>query len=262
MARTSTAAAADAPHNDVATGLNVLLGFLNGLVILLLFVKMYWYGIDRFALATFLVSAFGWVAIAMLHTANDVKASVKIAAPKIWRVVTLLSAAALFLTFTPTGDRYYPAGVWVNGNKSTLSRNVLALIPFWDKVSFIPGDFQPFLSVQATTADGIPLSCESRAWGIVLDRRDVEKLERFIIEKNGVGDPASFIAGTLNAAVARASEQAIAARTSDDIIRQSAFVIPYHVGTPLGDGLASLRLMWQDGTVSFTCHVWFKASKL
>jgi hypothetical protein len=171
---------------------------------------------------------------------------------------TLVVALAIVSTSSFFWVKSSQGGVWVNTEEktTTLSRGAISIRPFQSSAYFVPLEQSQSTRVKVVANDGIPLTCNVSALGIVLDKEG-EKLEAALTAEPG--NPGVRIAKMLGAEIQAATAQAIGPKSSSEIAQLRQFYIPYHVGSRLGNTLASLGLRWNEGRVHLSCEVIFNS---
>ena len=169
------------------------------------------------------------------------------------RIATIMIPLSLVFVGTPTyGVRIIP-----QTGATTLDNSIIIAMPLWHSVVFVTDSYDRGVTVLFTTRDDIPLRCTVKAHGMKLDWRDGGSLKAFLLDATSAGNPADYIGTTLDDALSRSATAVLAQKTADDIERQRRLVIPYRIGTPLGETFGRLDLVLGDGTVSSSCAVAF-----
>ncbi len=172
-----------------------------------------------------------------------------------WRLTQAVSL--LTLVSVPQFDKNAEE-VWVNTETgaTTIHQPVWSSLVPWRiarTMVSVPTKYYVHRSTNVSTDDGVPLTCTITVSGIVLDmdRLDIETKARELAAMP-LKAPAN-----LSDAFATSAAAVLARESAEDIERHSTLVIPYRIGSRVGDTLQSLGLKWNDGEVGFSCKVRF-----
>lgn len=174
-----------------------------------------------------------------------------------WLLSMQIATIIMPLSLAFVGEPVYGVRINPQTGATTLDSSVIVAVPLLHSVTFVTDDYRPYASVTTTTRDGIPLHCTVNANGIKLDKLDVASLKFFLVDEAHADNPADYIDTTLAATLAKAAVAVISQRTTDEIERQQRFVIPYRIGTPVGDTFRRLHVVWREGSVKTSCAVAF-----
>lgn len=170
-------------------------------------------------------------------------------------VLAITFTAPLSLMFV--GSPTYGVRINVDTGTTSIEKSVMIAVPVLHNVVFTTDDYRPKVTVQITTLDDIPLLCTVSVSGIVFDRRNNLALTSFLLDLARVGNPADYIDAQLQDALRLAAVAVFSKRTTAQIEQERRFVIPYNIGTPVGDVFNRLHLQWQAGEASASCSVAF-----
>lgn len=232
-----------------------LTNFASFVLVLALMYRVSWYG-DQFAFFTVLSALLICLICGIVtHEKGEYNFSGKFAVRKV-KCILLLPLFLIYFVVGPAQEGY-----WVNAanSESTLTRYFLLTPPSSQPIYYVPQKFDQNVHINLKTRDGIPLQCNVDAKGIQLDERDALSLERSLIGLAATNPPEPYINSSLMDVLARNAETVLTGRTSEEIYRQGQFLIPYKIGTPVGDTLSRLMLRWSKGQVTFGCKVPFES---
>ncbi len=115
---------------------------------------------------------------------------------------------------------------------------------------------QKFLDISEIRDDTLILK-DGTLRGILLDDRDPIRLEAMMFNLDPAVEPQSQIGSAVMGSLASASARVLSAKTSVEVAQERQFLIPYNIGTPLGDTFQQYLLKWSGGEVTFSCSVRF-----
>lgn len=230
-----------------------LLNLASTLVAVALLCRAFWYGGDWVSVTACIIAAIIIFATSVaVHEAQYDDAQRR-------ALVTRAVLLALLLPFWGVVG-FGGSGYWVNARsgETTFTRNWLFTWPWPQPIYWVPQDFGQTISIKVMTHDDVPLVCEVQAQGIKLDERVAyDTLEREFVALSSMGPIQPRINGSLVGLLVQASANVLKARTGEEITRQSQFLIPYQIGTPLGDLMSRRFLRWNKGEVAAKCKVLF-----
>jgi hypothetical protein len=229
-----------------------LLNLASTLIALLLLYRAFWYGGDWVS-----VIACSITAVIIFAAAYDIDYPSDARGIRVTRVVLL---GLLLSSWCVVG--FGGSGYWVNARngETTFTRYWLVSMPWPQPIYWVPQDLGQTVSIKVTTRDDVPLTCDIQASGIKLDERvGYDRLEREFVAVSSAGPIEPRINGSLRGRLAQASVDVLKTRTSEEITRQSQFLIPHQIGTPLGDLISRHFLRWDKGEVSAKCRVLFES---
>ena len=173
---------------------------------------------------------------------------------RVWRFAQLVSVSALgLLLWVMPG-----VGIWVIPERAetSLTRSV-----FWTPVFVAPTRYTvewyhaQSAGINVISTDGVPLFCSVFTNGILLNGDDAARLEKFLLGIALTTHPEKYLNGEVETALATSAGAEFRSRSSEEIQRYGQFLIPYKIGSPMGDMLARNLLRWRDGTVTFRCEL-------
>lgn len=229
------------------------------LCLFMLVYRAFWYGGDWVGTALLIAGAFIAALVFVVCSEHPKKRHQN-------QVMRGLRAGALLIVMlfaTKTvGSTPNDLGYWVNmaNGQSTVVRYFLFMpLQFYPQpISFVSKQQDQGVGIKVKSLDGIPVHCDVWAKGIVLDQRDLLKLEQSFAEVTPASKPSQdYIRTRVMSVLADTAGAVFTSKTSEEIGRQGQFIIPYKIGTPMGDVLSRLVLRWQNGEVTFNCKVLF-----
>jgi hypothetical protein len=222
------------------------------------------YGSDWLSISTFFVLVAAFV-VCIAVTIEDIfgQHEWSVSGLKCLCVMALaVSVVDAGLFPTPTANSESGAvDFWFNvrTSQSTLSRDLLVVRPFSPDIKYVKFLARnPEVDIRLTSHDGIPLLCTGQVGGLLLNVDNPEALVKFLGDVITTGtDPNVYIDSQLDNAIAAAMTKILAPMSTDEIGKRSSFIIPYQVGTPMGDMLKSVFYKWNDGSVYVSCRAVF-----
>lgn len=156
-----------------------------------------------------------------------------------------------------------PSGVWVaRDGRTTLSTRFLVFVPIVQAPEFVPWvvyahgsrDPRPFVSVRTETTDGVEISCSVGYTGISFRREDPVALEQFLTNLGFSSDSVlEKVEGRLSVAFQQTALRVLSQKSAAEIERGGHLLIPYQIGTPMGDALQELFLRWSGASIVYNC---------
>ncbi len=230
-----------------------LLAMLSGALLLW---RVIFYG-DSFGFWVFGFYVGMWVVTALVfwddhRGEGDLTERGKLLWIRVPEFVSICMLLSLFLIW-PDDD-----GVWVrtDGSETSLSKSWFFVRPF-EPLYYVDNEFDLEEALVAEFEGGIPVECTVATEGIRLDYRNPAVLEHQLLEVAKVQDPSLYMYGLLGFLVEKSARTALQNRAADDLFTQGErrLVIPYQIGASVGDGLASLGLRWEEGSVDYWCSL-------
>ncbi len=176
---------------------------------------------------------------------------------RIARQVLLLAPMISLLYVGSSNGGYYLN--YATG-QSTFTQDLLPVSPFGRQpVYFVYKSQNQNVDVDVLTKDGVPLRCHVIANGIVLNERDPLKTEHMIFNLEPAIEPQRQIDSALKISLASAAARVLSSKTSAEVGQEKQFLIPYSIGTPLGESFQRYMLQWSEGAVNFSCRVRFSS---
>jgi len=229
-------------------------GVAAGVCMFAVVCRMFYIG-NALGLGLLIVSVICWLVVWMLLDGFKAKLLQKREVrTRICRFAQIVSGFGLISLFyaSPMGQ------VWVIPERAetSISRSILWMPVFATPEYFsVTPDHGATISIDVVTKDEVPLQCSVIANNIFLDYRDTRPLETLLLGVAATRDPNQYLNAEVQATLATAAGTVLRGRTTEEISRQGRFLIPYRIGTPMGNMLSRNSLRWQDGTVSFRCEL-------
>lgn len=149
-------------------------------------------------------------------------------------------------------------GFWLNRSTGAngVANGLLLSYPLNPNFIWVPTSYTEKTAVNVGSSDGIPMQCSVEARGLWLDTSDPEAIIPALMKMQS---PSSFYGSELMVAIAAASKEALASKSTQEIATLERFILPYRIGTPLGSVLERLHLKWRDGLVAVNCRTVFNS---